>query len=172
MSAKPKAPARSSSFNKLFPDGGEPVMPSKFLQILPWLCVIEAFGLIFYNLAEAAHLMFPLMQPSAEFLAAMKIPAVGTMYSCLWVGHAVGDTWVVQLYACGDTLKKNMQAGRSGAGGVLSEARGLLREGGVARFYRGYAARFVIITCNGALFNHVFVVLKARLSAAGFGAPA
>lgn len=71
-----------------------------------------------------------------------------------------------------DTLKKNMQAGRSGAGGVLSEARGLLREGGVARFYRGYAARFVIITCNGALFNHVFVVLKARLSAAGFGAPA
>lgn len=115
MPAKPAAPTRSSSFNKLFPDGGEPVMPSKFLQILPWLCVIEAFGLIFYNLAEAAHLMFPLMQPSAEFLAAMKIPAVGTMYSCLWVGHAVGDgtlgySWYKALKRPGSIRQPMLQA--------------------------------------------------------------
>ena len=65
-----------------------------------------------------------------------------------------------------DTLKKNMQADTRTIG-VRPAINRLLHEGGYSRFYRGYAARFVMMTCNGALFNEAFVRIKAQLDAAG-----
>ena len=64
-----------------------------------------------------------------------------------------------------DTLKKNMQAGIS-CRSAWQEAVGLLGEGGVARFYRGYSARFCLVALNGALFNWVFVVIKENIAMA------
>ena len=93
--AAPSPPKRSASYNKLFPEGAA---PSKLLTILPWLCVFEAAALVPYDLAEAAHLLFPLQQPPAEFLAAMKIPSVGLMYSLLWLGHAGADAVLAWIW--------------------------------------------------------------------------
>ena len=70
-----------------------------------------------------------------------------------------------------DTLKKGMQAtgGASGGSGserpsLIAEVRRLASEGGIARFYRGYTARFLMVTINGALFNVTFVAIKRMLS--------
>jgi hypothetical protein len=68
-----------------------------------------------------------------------------------------------------DTLKKTMQADGAAAAEtrtpltLRSVAARLLSEGGVARFYRGYLARFVMVSVNGALFNSAFVAIKQRL---------
>lgn len=66
-----------------------------------------------------------------------------------------------------DTLKKAMQA--TGASdkraGLLSEMARLREEAGLVRFYRGYSARVVMISMNGALFNAAFVAIKGSLSA-------
>jgi hypothetical protein len=66
-----------------------------------------------------------------------------------------------------DTLKKGMQAvgGASGSGGsaqrsLLVEMQRLHMEGGVARFYKGYAARVLLISVNGAVFNATFELVK------------
>ena len=83
MATRPVRSVRSASYNKLFPAGVDAAVPGKLLRALPWLCVVEAYGLILYNLAEGAHMMFPLMKPSAEFLEAIKIPSVGTLYSVM-----------------------------------------------------------------------------------------
>ena len=41
--------------------------------------------------------------------------------------------------------------------------RRLHAEGGPARFYKGYSARVLIISVNGALFNTAFVAIKEAL---------
>lgn len=61
-----------------------------------------------------------------------------------------------------DTLKKSMQASHPTR--MLVQVQRLLTEGGFARFYRGYAARLLMISVNGALFNKTFVYTKALLS--------
>ncbi len=65
-----------------------------------------------------------------------------------------------------DTLKKSMQASSAGAREApISSAARLLSEGGMGRFYRGYGARLVLVSTNGALFNACFVALKDRMGA-------
>lgn len=61
-----------------------------------------------------------------------------------------------------DTLKKSMQSG-IGSADLGAEMRRMYRDGGIGRFYRGYAARFFMVSLNGALFNAAFVVLKRNL---------
>ena len=74
-----------------------------------------------------------------------------------------------------DTLKKRLQAaappsperGAAPPRGLLREAALLYAEGqGIRRFYRGYAARFIMVAVNGAIFNWLFVTIKDSADAA------
>ena len=48
--------------------------------------------------------------------------------------------------------------------GLLQEAALLYSEGeGIKRFYRGYAARFMMVAINGAIFNWIFVAFKGAV---------
>ena len=61
-----------------------------------------------------------------------------------------------------DTLKKRQQAAdrsRSAA----AEARALLAEGGVLRFYRGFPVKAIFVALNGAIFNSVYVAVRKAL---------
>ena len=72
--------------------------------------LLEAAGLVFYDLLEAAHLMFPLMSPEPAFLSAMAIPSVGTMYSALWIGHAAADGVLAWVWYNAVSKKEDMRA--------------------------------------------------------------
>ena len=63
-----------------------------------------------------------------------------------------------------DTLKKILQSRASADVGVAEQARVLMRDGGVARFYRGYAARVFLVCSSGAIFNTAYVSLQRLLS--------
>ena len=52
---------------------------------------------------------------------------------------------------------------RAAEPGLRGVARRLRAEGGLARFYRGYTLRVIMISINGALFNAAFVGVKSRL---------
>jgi len=58
-----------------------------------------------------------------------------------------------------DTLKKILQAD---GGSVMSLMQRLLRAegGGVARLYRGYSPRFLMVAINGGLWNWVYVRVR------------
>jgi hypothetical protein len=61
-----------------------------------------------------------------------------------------------------DTLKKSMQARERAVVSetLLEEIAAFRKEGGALRFYRGYLARVVMVSVNGALFNAAFVCSK------------
>ena len=81
-----------------------------WLYFLPWLPILEAGGLVFYDLLEAAHLTFPLMAPEPAFLEAMQIKSVGTMYSALWIGHAAADGILAWIWYNAVSKKEDMRA--------------------------------------------------------------
>ena len=93
---------RAASRNPHFPE-------HPWLYLLPWLPILEAAGLVFYDLLEAAHLMFPLMSPEPAFLSAMAIPSVGTMYSALWIGHAAADGVLAWVWYNAVSKKEDMR---------------------------------------------------------------
>lgn len=66
-----------------------------------------------------------------------------------------------------DTLKKAMQASGGSSEKRTTLASHALRwrsEEGLTRFYRGYSARLVLVSVNGALFNSAFVAIKGWLT--------
>tara|TARA_B110001452_G_scaffold259474_1_gene255872 strand:+ start:1481 stop:1666 length:186 start_codon:yes stop_codon:yes gene_type:complete len=46
---------------------------------------------------------------------------------------------------------------------VVAEARVLLKEGGLLRFYRGFTLKCGFVALNGAIFNTVFVAVRKAL---------
>jgi hypothetical protein len=61
-----------------------------------------------------------------------------------------------------DTLKKRLQA-RDDVRGAAAEARALLAEGGLPRFYRGFMLKTAFVALNGAIFNAVYVGVRTVL---------
>lgn len=61
-----------------------------------------------------------------------------------------------------DTLKKRLQASDDPRT-VVAEARVLLKEGGLLRFYRGFTLKCGFVALNGAIFNTVFVAVRKAL---------
>ena len=61
-----------------------------------------------------------------------------------------------------DTLKKRLQA-RDEVRGAAAEARALLAEGGLPRFYRGFMLKTAFVALNGAIFNAVYVAVRTAL---------
>uniref|UniRef100_A0A7S2HHU2 ADP,ATP carrier protein n=1 Tax=Haptolina brevifila TaxID=156173 RepID=A0A7S2HHU2_9EUKA len=64
-----------------------------------------------------------------------------------------------------DTLKKRLQTSDAPRT-VLNEARVLLTEGGIPRFYRGFPVKCAFVALNGAIFNTVYVAVRRLLQIA------
>ncbi len=67
-----------------------------------------------------------------------------------------------------DTLKKRLQASDRPVT-MLHEARVLHADGGLSRFYRGFAVKCAFTALNGAIFNTVFVYVRSALLHRGVG---
>jgi hypothetical protein len=65
-----------------------------------------------------------------------------------------------------DTLKKRLQANQKSQA-TFAEAKVLLAQGGVARFYRGFWLKCGFVALNGALFNTIFVATRRLLGIDG-----
>ena len=61
-----------------------------------------------------------------------------------------------------DTLKKRLQS-TDASTTALKEAKLLLSEGGVLRFYRGFPVKCLFVALNGAVFNSVYVFVRKLL---------
>ena len=133
--------------------------------------VRSSFGMAIW-LASRNHLERTLPCPTGSAAAAAAgwgAPMIASTHPLIVgaLSSAVTDLCTFPF----DTLKKGMQAtgGASGGSGserpsLIAEVRRLASEGGIARFYRGYTARFLMVTINGALFNVTFVAIKRMLS--------
>ena len=61
-----------------------------------------------------------------------------------------------------DTLKKRLQSSDARLS-PINEARTLMAEGGVLRFYKGFPVKCLFVAFNGAIFNSVFVAVRKAL---------